>query len=90
MKDLESDTVQGAQGVKKGNPAFKLRYKDLQPGTTYKITIATTYDTKEVAESYFEFTTRPVAPTGEALQTNTHITSSLGPWGNTHSFLNYL
>ena len=59
-KDLEKDE----KSVVRGNQRYTLRYRNLQPGTTYKVTIATTYDSKEVAENYVEFTTRPVAPTG--------------------------
>ena len=61
-KDLEKDEI--ATAVRRGSHKYTLRYKNLEPGTNYKVTIATSYNSKEVAESYVDFTTRPVAPTG--------------------------
>ena len=60
----------------KKNHVYTLRYKSLQPGTEYKITIATSYNGKEVAEQYVTFTTRPIPPTGLSTKWGFDVTES--------------
>ncbi|TRY63839.1 hypothetical protein TCAL_15258 [Tigriopus californicus] len=60
---LDHETAEGTKGKQIRKRRYKIPFEGLEAGTTYKVTIATTFNGKEVAENYISLTTRPIPPT---------------------------
>lgn len=58
----DQETTEGTTSKNKKRN-YKIPFEGLEAGTTYKVTIATTFNGKEVAENYINLTTRPIPPT---------------------------